>query len=415
MSSVAATVPDDFGGAGEPDASFPSGQGTPRPWLAQTMLDTLGRTGARVGLVWIVIVAFCAIFAPLLANSFPILIKMDGRWSSPLARHLTPFDVFLPIATFGGIGIAFLRHLVPLLRLAIWVIAMIVIARLLFVFMQPPMTETYETYRRAEAEGRVQWVLHTPIPFSPGDHLGDQFDPDRPQPWPAFTPHHLLGTDTFGADLASHLIHACRIAMSIGFIATAIEFIIGVVAGGLMGYFVGAVDLLGMRIVEIFGAIPTIYLLLTFVAVFENRNIYIIMAIIGVTGWTDNARFVRAEFLRLRNQDFVQAAVASGLPLRAILFRHLLPNALAPLLVSVSFGVASAILYESVLSFLGLGVPVGEPSWGQLLNQAVSAGGGFYWWLAVFPGLAIFLTVLAYNLVGEAFRDATDPRLRGVS
>jgi peptide/nickel transport system permease protein len=180
-----------------------------------------------------------------------------------------------------------------------------------------------------------------------------------------------------------------------------------------MGYFVGIVDLIGMRIVEIFGAIPTIYLLLTFVAVFE-RNIYLIMFIIGVTGWVDNARFVRAEFLRLRGQDFVQAAIAGGLPLRSILFRHLLPNALAPLLVSVSFGVASAILYESILSFLGLGVPVGDPSWGQLLNQAVNAGGGFYWWLAVFPGLAIFLTVLAYNLVGEAFRDATDPRLTGI-
>src|SRR6185312_2539653 len=123
-----------------------------------------------------------------------------------------------------------------------------------------------------------------------------------------------FGTDTFGADLASHMIHACRIAMAIGFIATGIEFVIGVVVGGLMGYFVGAVDLIGMRIVEIFGSIPTIYLLLTFVAVFE-RNIYLIMIIIGVTGWVDNARFVRAEFLRLRSQDFVQAATAAGLPL----------------------------------------------------------------------------------------------------
>jgi peptide/nickel transport system permease protein len=211
------------------------------------------------------------------------------------------------------------------------------------------------------------------------------------------------------------MIHACRIAMAVGFISTGISAILGVIVGGLMGYFVGLVDLLGMRLVEIFSAIPTIYLLLTFVAAFPQwRSIYLIMAIIGLTSWVGDARFVRAEFLRLRHQDFVHAAVAAGLPLRSVLFRHLLPNALAPLLVSVSFGVAGAILAESTLSFLGLGIPVGEASWGQLLNEAVSAGGGFHWWLATFPGLAIFLTVLAYNLVGESMRDALDPRLHGV-
>lgn len=208
------------------------------------------------------------------------------------------------------------------------------------------------------------------------------------------------------------MIHASRIAMAIGFISTGIAVLIGIFVGGLMGYFVGWVDLLGMRLVEVFGAIPTIYLLLAFVAFF-GRNIYLIMVIIGLTSWVGDARFVRAEFLKLRKQDFVQAAIAAGLPLRSILFRHLLPNALAPLLVSASFGVASAILAESTLSFLGLGL-VDEPSWGQLLNQAVSAGGGFDWWLATFPGLAIFLTVFAYNLIGEALRDALDPRLRKV-
>lgn len=396
----------------EPGAGLPAGMGMPRPWFAQVMLDTVGRTGARLGLVWIIIVALCAIFAPLLANSYPIAIKMDGRWSSPLARHLAPADVTL-LAGFFALVISFILRRRSFLFKAAIVLSVLLLTFVTSLFLvKPPETNIYETYRDAQTAGRVQWVLNCPIPFSPGDHLRDQFDVNRPHPWPAFTPKHLLGTDTFGADLLSHMIHACRIAMAIGFIATGIEFVIGVVVGGLMGYFVGIVDLIGMRIVEIFGAIPTIYLLLTFVAVFE-RNIYLIMVIIGVTGWVDNARFIRAEFLRLRNQDFVQAAVAAGLPLPSVLFRHLLPNALAPLLVSVSFGIASAILYESTLSFLGLGVPVGEPSWGQLLNQAVSAGGGFFWWLAVFPGLAIFLTVLAYNLIGEAFRDATDPRLRG--
>lgn len=176
-----------------------------------------------------------------------------------------------------------------------------------------------------------------------------------------------------------------------------------------MGFFSGPVDLLGMRIVEIFGAIPTLLLLLCFVAFFEP-NLYVMMAIIGVTGWEGYATFIRAEFLKLRNQDFVQAAIAAGLPLRSVLFRHMLPNGMTPVLVSASFGIASAILAESTLSFLGIGL-VSESSWGKLLNQALGAGGGFYWWIAIYPGLAIFLTVFAYNLIGEALRDALDPRL----
>jgi peptide/nickel transport system permease protein len=177
-----------------------------------------------------------------------------------------------------------------------------------------------------------------------------------------------------------------------------------------MGFFVGYLDLIGMRLVEIFGSVPTLYLLLAFVAFFP-RNLYLMMVIIGFTGWVDNARFVRAEFLRLRNQDFVHAARAAGLPLRSILFRHMLPNAMAPLLVSASFGIAQAILIEATLSYLGLGL-VDDPSWGQLLNQAVSEAGVFSWWLATFPGLAIFLTVFSYNLIGEAVRDALDPKLK---
>jgi peptide/nickel transport system permease protein len=134
------------------------------------------------------------------------------------------------------------------------------------------------------------------------------------------------------------------------------------------------------------------------------------MAIIGFTSWVGYATFVRAEFLSLRDRDFVQAAKAAGLPLRSILFRHMLPNGITPVIVSASFGVASAILIESTLSFLGIGL-VDEASWGGLLNQALGVGGTFYWWIALYPGLAIFLTVFAYNLIGEALRDALDPRL----
>ncbi|CAG0908358.1 unnamed protein product, partial [Cyprideis torosa] len=185
------------------------------------------------------------------------------------------------------------------------------------------------------------------------------------------------------------MIHASRIALGIGFVATGIALVIGIIIGGLMGYFSGVADIIGMRLVEIFEAIPTLFLLLAFVAFF-GRSLYIMMVIIGLTSWPGFARYIRAEFLKLREQDYIQAAVASGLPLRSILFRHMLPNGMAPVLVAASFGVASAILAEATLSFLGLGL-VDAPSWGQMLNQAVQSS-AFNWWMAVFPGGAIFLT-----------------------
>jgi peptide/nickel transport system permease protein len=222
---------------------------------------------------------------------------------------------------------------------------------------------------------------------------------------------HWFGTDGDSQDVLSRIIHASRIALAVGFISTGIAVLIGVVVGGFMGYFVGRVDIFGMRLIEIFESIPTLVLLITIVAFFP-RNLYLMMAIIGLTGWTSNARYIRGEFLRLRNQDFVQAARAAGLPLSSIIFRHMLPNGITPVLVSASFGVASAILLESTLSFLGLGL-VEEPSWGGMLEQARHAG-RFIWWLALYPGLMIFMTVFSYNLIGESMRDALDPKLRGI-
>jgi len=143
----------------------------------------------------------------------------------------------------------------------------------------------------------------------------------------------------------------------------------------------------------------------------ELRTTYTMMAIIGAFSWTGMARFTRAEFMKLRNQDFVQAAKAAGLPLRSVLFKHMLPNGVAPVLVDTSFAIASAITIEAVLSYLNLG-PIDQASWGKLLASAVSSEGEFKWWLAVFPGVAIFFTVLSYNIIGEALRDAIDPKLK---
>lgn len=223
-------------------------------------------------------------------------------------------------------------------------------------------------------------------------------------------PHHLLGTDTLGQDVLSQMLHACRLAISIGFVSTGIAVVIGVTIGALMGYFGGWVDLLLYRVVEIFMAIPVLFLLIVAAGLLP-RNTYVMMAIIGCFTWTGAARFIRAEFMKLRGTDYVQAAEAMGLPLWSILFRHMLPNGVTPVLVESSFLIAAAILIEAILSFLGLG-PSGQASWGSLLRNALGDAGGFLWWLAIFPGMAIFLTTLAYNMIGEALRDAIDPKLK---
>lgn len=219
-----------------------------------------------------------------------------------------------------------------------------------------------------------------------------------------------LGTDSLGQDVLSQLLHACRLSISIGLVSTAIAVGIGITVGALMGYFGGWVDLLLYRLVEVFMAIPVLFLLIVAAAVLP-RNTYVMMIIIGCVTWTGAARFVRAEFLKLRNQDFVQSARAVGLPLRSILFKHMLPNGVTPVLVDSSFLIAAAIIAEATLSFLGLG-PANQASWGRLLSDATNQVGAFVWWLAIFPGLAIFLTVLSYNLIGEALRDAIDPKLK---
>jgi peptide/nickel transport system permease protein len=381
-----------------------------RSWMRQVVSQTFSGIGAKLGLTWIAIIGFCAIFAPVLANSFPLLIKVDGHWSSPMLHYLTATDITLMSCALAAVVLWFIKPIPGNTRLLVFLGFVVLTLALTNLFVRTPFVRSYEEYREMRADGDVQRVINAPVPFSPNDHLNDEPEGLPDHPWKP-SRAHLLGTESNKEDILSVMIHACRIAMSIGLISTGIAVVIGILVGGLMGYFAGIVDLLGMRLVEIFGAIPTIYLLLAFCAAFE-RNIYMVMAIIGLTGWTTDARFVRAEFLKLRNQDFVHGAIAAGLPLRSVLFRHILPNALPPLLVSASFGVASAILSEAVLSFLGLGLPVDAASWGRLLNEAARGeGGGFHWWLAMFPGFAIFLTVFSYNLIGEAFRDALDPKL----
>lgn len=376
-----------------------------KPWSAQVVSSLLSRSSAKIGLAWIGFLVIIATFSPFLANSHPVYLVVDGQASSPLLRHLEALDwIWL-----AGFFVALLCYLLPLAvwkKLLLWLVTITIVSFIAYASVSPPVLVVYEHYRELETSGNVDSIIRAPIPYSAKDYLRDYADTGIESPLSATQRTHWMGTDENGADVASRMIHASRIALGIGFIATGIALVIGIIIGGLMGYFSGIVDIIGMRLVEIFEAIPTLFLLLSFVAFF-GRSIYMMMVIIGITAWSGYARYVRAEFLKLRQQDFVQAAIASGLPLRSILFRHMLPNGLAPLLVATSFGVASAILAEATLSFLGLGL-IDDPSWGQLLNQAVQSS-TFNWWLAVFPGGAIFMTVFAYNLLGEALRDAVDP------
>ncbi len=221
---------------------------------------------------------------------------------------------------------------------------------------------------------------------------------------------HLLGTDDLGRDVLSRMLWGGRISLEVGFVAVGIATIIGVILGSLAGYYGGWVDSIVMRAVDIMLSIPTIFLVLAVIAILEP-SIINIMIVIGLTSWMEPARLIRAEFISLKEREFVLAAKAIGATDRRIMTRHILPNGLSPILVSATMGIGGAILVESALSFLGLGVQPPTPSWGSLLS-AGKDNIEIAWWLSAFPGLAILVTVLGYNLLGEGIRDALDPRQR---
>lgn len=305
-------------------------------------------TLATLAVCWIVLMAVTALLAPLLANGKPLLERTTEGLRAPAFSDLWN----------GGSELA-----------------------------------------RRHADTTI--LLRAPVPYSPNaiDLKARLSAPDR---------DHWLGTDDLGRDVLARMIHGARVSLSVGLFATAIALLVGSLLGALAGYYGGLTDWMVSRVIEVVVCFPFFFLALGIVALFKP-SLSTIMIALGLTSWTSEARFIRGEFLRIRDSDYAQAARATGAGDLRIIFRHLLPNALAPVIVSASFGVAMAILAESALSYLGLGVPLPTASWGGMLSSAHEHI-EYAWWLVLFPGLGIFSAVAAFNVAGERFQESLDTR-----
>jgi peptide/nickel transport system permease protein len=360
------------------------------------LADSFARNSLRVVIALFIIAAL----APFLANSHAIVRVADGRVTFPIFPSLEPIEwrflLYVPIsAIVYFLRWRFFRRPWSHVLILIGLVALIEIS----LGMTHPVNDPTNDRDRP-----ASFKLMPPIPYSPIESTPDQFSPPS---W-----KHLCGTDSTGRDIAARMLHGARTSLSIGFIAQSIALLVGVTLGGLAGYYRGWLDIGVCRFIEIMDCFPPLLLILVAISLFESQNnMFYIMAVIGLTSWTGLARLVRGEFLRLSAQPFTLAAQAVGAGDFRVIVRHLLPNALGPILVAATFGVASAILIESSLSFLGFGMQAPTPSWGDILSDARRYI-DFAWWLAFFPGLAILITIMSYNFVGEGLRDAVDPRLK---
>ena len=311
----------------------------------------LKNRNAKISLYIVTFLIFIAIFSPFIANNKPFIMKYNEKIYFPIFEDIFPFNLVFKYEDIRGKNIKNLD---------------------------------------------TDFAIYPIIPFSPYEYNLDSILLP-----PSFK--HLLGTDDQGRDVLSRIIYGARISLSVGIIAVGIYTIIGIILGLLAGYFGGIIDIIISRLIEVMMCFPVFFLILTVLA-FLGPSIYNIMLVIGFTGWTGIARIIRGEVLRFRNLEFVLSARSIGSNNTYIMIKHILPNAIPPVLVSISFGIASAILVESSLSFLGFGVQPPIPSWGSILAQSRDYM-DIAWWLTIFPGAMIFITITAYNLIGQAIQD----------
>ncbi|TWT85551.1 Glutathione transport system permease protein GsiD [Posidoniimonas polymericola] len=348
-----------------------------------------------IALAYVVLLAMVALFAPFIAGTKPIICSYKGSiyfpvmgyykrgWENPIFRKdrvLNRYPIMLQENDPNSWAVWPLVYQDPYRRIRTRDFA-----------VRETNDQGERTYRYAKG-----WEDYQENPS------GVDGKPSR-QNW--------FGVNQQGFDVFASMVHGSQTALSVGIISMSIAAAIGITIGALAGYLGGWVDIVLSRLIEVVMCIPGLVLILALVALLDKVSNFHLMAVIGVTGWTGIARLTRAEFLKIKQMEFVTAARAIGAGRVRIMSRHVLRNALAPVLVPISFGIASAILTEAGLSYLGFGASPPNPSWGTLLQSGRTAIQET-WWLILYPGAAIFLTVLAYNLIGEGLQEATDPRLQ---
>lgn len=365
-----------------------------------------------------------AVYAPVFISNKPFLWNGGGGLESPWLATLfnrntyeNAIDIFFNSLLFPGtlltipVAVVWRRTASQPRRarnatrvrtvgaaFAVWALTL----GALFAFpLKTPPHEYPELQAELVAAGTDVLAVYAPVPFS-------YRETDVSKAMGAPSAEHWLGTDSAGSDVFARMVYGTRVSLTVGIFAVLLYITFGTVVGAVAGFFGGRIDTLLMRIVEVVICIPSLFLVLSVAAFITERSIFHIMFIIAAVAWTGPARLVRAEFMRMRDLDFVAAARAAGFSKTSIIFEEILPNALGPVLVSATFGVASAILTESTMSFLGLG-DITVPSWGQILATGRQTSS---WVLILAPGFAIFLTVSLLNLLGEGVRDALDPKLR---
>lgn len=364
-----------------------------------------------VALVVVLMLALLALFAPLLANDKPLIARYKGQLRFP--AFTTYLDVLpLPPGMILSLrrNVTFFAAHWPELEGKTWKEAIVEGRSDVDFTEQDPLAAPLEKATQLWHEGSWGWAILAPVPYG-FDENNSKLRKLKPGAAELEGTKHLWGTDELGRDVLARMLYGTIVSMTVGLLSVSIYCLLGVIIGALAGYFGGWVDLVISRIIEVVICFPTLFLILAIAAVYGN-SIYFIILSLGLIRWTGPARLIRAEFLKVKGSDYAIAAKSIGLKPSHIIFRHLVPNCLAPVLVTATFGVAGAILVESSLSFLGFGVVPPMASWGEVGQQGRAYVSEGLWHLIVLPGLATFIAVTAFNMVGEGVRDAMDPRLK---